>query len=54
MHLDQLKLIVYKIILGIERVDYYVSGQITGRDEGLRVREPYVKNIIPAEDLFSS
>ena len=52
MHLQMLKRIVFKMIIGIERVEYYVLGHIRGRDSGLGIREPKVQNIIPDPNGF--
>ena len=45
-----LKRIVFKFIIGIERVEFYVHGWIRGRDSKLRIRDAYVHDIIEEKD----
>ena len=47
MRLQQLKQVVFKIIIGIERVELYITGKIRGRDSMLRVLQPAVQDLIP-------
>ena len=46
-----LKRIVFKLIIGIERVEFYVNGWIRGRDSKLHIRE-YRRNFTSPKFIF--
>ena len=47
MVINFLKRVLFKIIVGIERVEYFVTGKIMGRTACLEVLDAQVKDRIP-------